>query len=1483
MGGTSCTVTRVVTVNAGPSAITGADSVCVGSTLSLGDGTPGGTWTSSTPASGTISAAGVVTGIAAGTTTISYAVGGGCPSVLTVTVNGLPAAIGGPAAVCVNGTITETDATAGGTWSITPPGTASVVGGTGSVTGLSAGAATVTYTLSTGCRATRPVTVNGLPAAIGGTPVICVGLTTALTDGTPGGTWSNSTPPVGTISTGGVFTGLSSGLDTVTYTLATGCSISVVVTVNSVPSAITGAGSICVGATLTLTDPVSGGSWTSGNPAVATVGSSTGLVTGASPGTATIAYASGGCGTSVTVTVVAAPAAMTGPSAVCVGSTITKSDVSPGGSWSCGSPWLASIGSSSGVITGLASGTVIVSYALGTGCAVVAPVIIDPISQILGTPEVCVGQQTLLADTTLGGSWSSSAPAIATVSSAGVVTGYSAGVTTISYLLATGCYATQVVTVDPVPLPLSAATFAVCAGNSITVYDASPGGSWSSSSAAATVTGGTVTGVTAGIAVISYTYGTGCAATHAVTVNPDPGTVSGSLVVCTGGTVTLTDVPAGGIWTSGAPAVATIGTTSGIVTGMTTGTATISYQLMTGCLALATVTVNPALGAITGTPQVCVGSVTALTAPGSGTGSWSSSSTVIAPVDMSGNVTGMSTGVALITYSEGSGCIALLPVTVNPVPAAISGSSTVCQGQTTVLTDITPGGSWTSSDPTIATIAPTGPGTGLVTGIATGTVTISYTLASTGCAAARSEEVNPSPAAITGSLQVCVGNSTVLGDATPGGSWSSSNPAVAGVTGGTVTGMSPGVATISYTVGGCSATAVVTVSIPPVAVSGSGTVCQGYTTVYTDGVPGGTWTSSNTTIATAGSSSGVITGMTPGVATITYSVGAGCARSKDITVNPTPVAVTGPLTVCATQSISLSDATPGGLWSSAAAATATVSSAGVVTGVSAGVAAISYSFGTGCAAWASITVNPMPSVITGNMSVCLGGTSTLHDSVGGGMWISSNLPVATVGSSSGVVSGVSLGTSTIIYILPAGCAQSTLVHVYPLPQVFTVTGGGSYCAGGNGEHIGLSGSAVGVNYMLYRGVTATGAFAGTGSVMDFGLQTVTGTYTVIGTSTATTCSIAMTGSAVIDTIATVAPSVSLHAAPGDTVCTGTAVTVSPTAVNGGTAPAFQWSVNGTNVATTGTYTFIPANGDIVKVVMTSNATCPLPLTASNMVTLHVDAYARPSVALSASPGDTVCQGTLVTVTALPADGGSAPVYTWLKDGVVTGGTGNSYAFVPAGNDAEYCILQSNYPCRLGCNDTSAVLVLTTDTPQVPQVTIAASPGTLISQGQLLTLTATVVNGGATPTYQWLKNGFPVAGATNAVYASDSFSHVTEDSVTCLVTSSGLCPATGYKWVYIQVAPTGVKTVSGAGDIVLIPNPNKGEFMIKGSLGSSLDEQVSLEITDVLGQQVYKDNLEARGGRLSNHIQLSAGLANGMYLITLRYSQGTLVFHMVMEQ
>ena len=81
------------------------------------------------------------------------------------------------------------------------------------------------------------------------------------------------------------------------------------------------------------------------------------------------------------------------------------------------------------------------------------------------------------------------------------------------------------------------------------------------------------------------------------------------------------------------------------------------------------------------------------------------------------------------------------------------------------------------------------------------------------------------------------------------------------------------------------------------------------------------------------------------------------------------------------------------------------------------------------------------------------------------------------------------------------------------------------------------------------------------------------------------------------------------AVSANTVDPGTSVIFTATPTFGGTAPLYQWKVNGVNAGTNGsssTYTYIPVNNDAVTCVLTSNATDAIGSPAtSNTVTMTV--------------------------------------------------------------------------------------------------------------------------------------------------------------------------------------------------------------------------------------------------------------------------------------
>ena len=84
----------------------------------------------------------------------------------------------------------------------------------------------------------------------------------------------------------------------------------------------------------------------------------------------------------------------------------------------------------------------------------------------------------------------------------------------------------------------------------------------------------------------------------------------------------------------------------------------------------------------------------------------------------------------------------------------------------------------------------------------------------------------------------------------------------------------------------------------------------------TDGYSGGTWTSSNTSIATVGLSSGIVHVVTVGTFTITYTDVCGRTTTHLMTVDPVPTFSAPSPIVCEGSSIVLNSTPSSGTWSS---------------------------------------------------------------------------------------------------------------------------------------------------------------------------------------------------------------------------------------------------------------------------------------------------------------------------------------------------------------------------------------------------------------------------------------------------------------------------------------------------------------------------------------------------------------------------------------
>ncbi|MCX6318086.1 MAG: T9SS type A sorting domain-containing protein, partial [Bacteroidetes bacterium] len=172
-------------------------------------------------------------------------------------------------------------------------------------------------------------------------------------------------------------------------------------------------------------------------------------------------------------------------------------------------------------------------------------------------------------------------------------------------------------------------------------------------------------------------------------------------------------------------------------------------------------------------------------------------------------------------------------------------------------------------------------------------------------------------------------------------------------------------------------------------------------------------------------------------------------------------------------------------------------------------------------------------------------------------------------------------------------------------------------------------------------------------------------------------------------------------ASSTSICTGTPVSFTATPTNGGSAPVYQWQVNGINAGTNSNSftTSALTNGAQVKVILTSNAGCVSPATAtSNSIAVTVS---NPSLvpAVIISGNTNVNQGQSSLLTASTTNGGTTPVYQW-KDSTAThtwqtiaGAVSATHNYLPqATGDRVKCEMISNASCLLTNSATSNVIV-----------------------------------------------------------------------------------------------------------------------------------------------------------------------------------------------
>jgi hypothetical protein len=318
-------------------------------------------------------------------------------------------------------------------------------------------------------------------------------------------------------------------------------------------------------------------------------------------------------------------------------------------------------------------------------------------------------------------------------------------------------------------------------------------------------------------------------------------------------------------------------------------------------------------------------------------------------------------------------------------------------------------------------------------------------------------------------------------------------------------------------------------------------------------------------------------------------------------------------------------------------------------------------------------------------------------------------------------------------------------------------------------------------------------------------------------------------------------------------CVGNAITFAATPENGGTAPTYQWMLNGTALAETSDTLTLDnlATGDVITCQVTSNEVGIEGTTAmSNEIVMNIVSELNPTIAISAS--DTVlCAGDVVTFSANAANAGNTPTFQWYVNGNATENTSDLTLTI---NDVVNiaCGVTSSLSCATAGEVTSAAIDLVPAPVTTPVITMVAT-NTTITAGQSVTFTATAENVGPNPTYRWYINGIWVNSASGPTFTTSTIGD--GQSVTCEVTSSAPCntsPTAETAPITITVEPNAIEWVESTELLMIYPNPSFGEVTFVGA------HPGTFYIVNEAGQLVQEFTLNNSNNKRVRLTNLAAG-------------------------
>jgi len=1257
-----------------------------------------------------------------------------------------------------------------------------------SLTGVCAGTYTVTITGANGCTTTETFNLNQPSATLASSAtstqsVSCTGGNngSALASAT-GGTapysylWNNG-------SVTASVSGLTAGTYTVTVTDINGCTSQSNVTITQPSSAIS--------ASLTVGQNVSCFGGSNGNadltPAGGTIpytyvwsnGTTTQDLVNIPAGTYTVTVTdANGCTTvqSASVTQPSAALSMTTSmtqSVACFGqSTGSASATVAGGTTPYTYLW--SNGANTSSISGVAAGIYSVTVTDANGCTSQGSVSVTQpsaalSSSITSSQQVnCFGGNNGSVNLSVNGgtgpytySWNNGA-------STQDISNLSAGTYTVTVTDSRGCTTVSSVNITQ---PSAAMAVSVSSSQSVSCFGGNNG------TANAGVSGGTapysyswsngstsqnISSLPAGNYTVTVTDNNGCVANASVQVTQPSAALAGSISVsqnvsCFGGNNGSLSVSASNgtapytyQWNNGA--------SSSSVSGVTTGTYTVTVTDANGCTIVRTGTVTQPAAAlspsISSTSAVSCfggtnGSVNLSVAGGTSPYSynWSNGASTQ-------DISGVSNGTYTVTVTDANGCTAIAQATITQPSAALAVSVSSSQpvscfagsngsvnlsvnGGTSPYTYVWSNGSTTQN----------------ISGLGAGTYTVTVTDAN-GCTSTQSRVITEPAAALSTTANVsqnvsCFGgnngsvNLSVAGGTTPYTyNWSNGSATE------DLSGLPAGTYTVTVTdANECLANRTITVTQPAAALQATASLSQAVScNSGNDGqisinVSGGTFP--YTYAWSNGAVSAAINGLSAGTYSVTVTDANGCLANSSATVTQPSAALSA--TTAVTSNISCFSGNNGSVNLTVAGGTApytfmwnTGATSEDLTGLPAGSYSVNITDANGCTTNASATITQPPGSLSANLNVsqnvaCFGGGNGALDlTVNGGTppynYVWSN------GSTSQDINGLAIGIYTVSITDANGCISSATGAITQPSAELNATVSSSQdilCFGGNNGSVDLNvtGGTIPYSYVWSNG-----------SVSQDINNLTNGTYTVSITD-ANGCTFSQAAT-INQPVA--ALNASLNSST-DVLCFGGNNGSVNVTVTGGTTPyTYNWS-NGAstqniNWLTEGVYTVTVTDANGCNTTLTE--TISQPAAAVNLSVQSTQAIS--------------CFGGNNGSAVLSTTGGTAPYsYVWN-----TGATTSSINGLTSGTYTA-TVTDAN-----GCSESVSV---TLTQPVAPlSASVNSSVNVLCFAGNNGEVDITVSGGTAPYTYAW-NNGATTQDLNGLT--SGTYTVVITDANGCTLTES----------------------------------------------------------------------------------------------------------------